>query len=144
MQTFLIGHRGTGKTSLLQRLQIYGQGQLPVFDLDREIEKTTGKKIAEIFEDRGEEFFRELEKKVLTKLIETQPKMVCALGAGFPLGSYVFPAMCEIVWVRRASDSWGRVFTDRPRLNTELSARDEYLERFQQREVLFSRNFDWI
>lgn len=144
MQIFLMGHRGTGKTSLLQRLQIYGRGTLPVFDLDREIEKATGKRIGEIFEDQGEEYFRELEKKTLAKLIGTQPKMVVALGAGFPIGSFVFPAACEIVWVRRSSDAWGRVFTDRPRLETGISAKDEYLQRYRARDVMFSRNCDWI
>ena len=41
MKIFLIGHRGVGKSSLLQRIQIYfGETKiLPVFDLDKVIEK---------------------------------------------------------------------------------------------------------
>ncbi|MFN7729207.1 MAG: shikimate kinase [Bdellovibrio sp.] len=144
MQIFLIGHRGTGKTSLLQRMQIYGRGSLPVFDLDREIERSTGKAIAEIFADQGEASFRDIEKKTLAQLIRTQSKMIVALGAGFELGSFVFPADCEIVWVRRSSDAWGRIFADRPRLNNEVSALIEYRERYRPRETLYSRNCDWI
>ena len=43
MITLIVGHRGTGKTSLLQRIQYYAQelGQKVItFDLDEEIEKS--------------------------------------------------------------------------------------------------------
>lgn len=143
MQFFLIGHRGTGKTSLLQRLQIYSRGSLTVVDLDREIEKSLQQPVANLFSTVGENAFREIEKQQLEKIIENNPNMICALGAGFDLGSFVFPKEAQLVWVRRESDSYSRIFLDRPRLNATLSHQEEYQERYQKREALYSEHADW-
>ena len=48
MKRVLIGHRGVGKSDLLQRHKLY-YPEILAFDLDSEIEKFTGKKIADIF-----------------------------------------------------------------------------------------------
>lgn len=50
-------------------------------DLDKEIEKLRGESIREIFEKRGELFFRRLETEALSKLRES-PQCVVALGGG--------------------------------------------------------------
>lgn len=144
MQIFLIGHRGTGKTSLLQRLQIYSGGTLKVFDLDREIEKSSSRTVAEIFQEQGEDFFRKQEHSTLDRLISKNSKMICSLGAGFPLDNYVFPVDSEIVWIRRSTDSDARVFIDRPRLDATTSAKEEYLNRFAKREQTYLKHCDWI
>ncbi len=144
MRIFLIGHRGTGKTSLLHRYQIYGRGSFPVFDLDREIENKTKQSIEQIFSDEDETTFRKLEHETLQKLIDENRKMVCALGAGFDLSQFVFPSASEIIWVRRGSDPSGRIFLNRPRLNSDLSSLQEYQERFIQREPIFAKHADWI
>ena len=143
MQIFLIGHRGTGKTSLLQRLQIYGRGTLPVYDLDREIARLEGQSVSDLFKKNGEAAFRQLEHQVLTDLIQKNPKMICALGAGFELDSFVFPTQGEIVWVRRATDVLGRIFLDRPTLNQNSSPLSEFQSRATEREKIFRDQADW-
>lgn len=50
-------------------------------DLDRVIEKRAGLKVREIFEQKGEAAFRELEKQSLADLLE-QPGQVIATGGG--------------------------------------------------------------
>lgn len=50
-------------------------------DIDKEIEKRTGKKVTEIFAELGEAFFRDLETKVLSE-ISKQPHHVISLGGG--------------------------------------------------------------
>lgn len=50
-------------------------------DLDRMIEKRAGLKVREIFEAKGEPYFRELEKQTLAELIQ-QPGQVIATGGG--------------------------------------------------------------
>ena len=50
-------------------------------DLDRMIEKRTGLKVREIFEEKGEPYFRELEKQSLADLVQ-QPGHVIATGGG--------------------------------------------------------------
>lgn len=125
--TLIIGHRGTGKSSLLKRLP-------GAVDLDDEIARVAGESISSLFA-RGEEAFREIERVALARLMQSSPRpRVVAPGAGFtgPL-----PEDARVVWLRRESDSAGRSFLNRPRLNPELSPRDEYLARLQEREVRF-------
>ena len=50
-------------------------------DLDRMIEKRAGLKVREIFELKGEPYFRELEKQTLVDLLQ-QPGHVIATGGG--------------------------------------------------------------
>ena len=50
-------------------------------DLDRMIEKRAGLKVREIFETKGEPYFRELEKQTLAGLLQ-QPGHVIATGGG--------------------------------------------------------------
>jgi len=50
-------------------------------DLDRMIEKRAGLKVREIFEQKGEPYFRQLEKQTLAELLQ-QPGQVIATGGG--------------------------------------------------------------
>jgi len=50
-------------------------------DLDRIIEKRAGLKVREIFEQKGEPYFRELEKRTLSDLLQ-KPGYVIATGGG--------------------------------------------------------------
>lgn len=53
-------------------------------DLDRLIEKTTGMKVREIFVQKGEAYFRQLEKETLAKVL-SQEGQVVATGGGVVL-----------------------------------------------------------
>lgn len=53
-------------------------------DLDRFIEKTAGLKVREIFAQRGEAYFRQLEKETLAKVL-SQEGQVVATGGGVVL-----------------------------------------------------------
>ena len=140
MICLLVGHRGVGKSSLLQRIQTYNPSA-QCWDLDGEIVKSCGKSIDEIFEQEGECRFRSLEKRVfkqvltkITKTIKTnssQGDHYLALGAGF---EGAIPPELFVLWVRRLTDSKGRVFMDRSRLAKSGSEYDEYLKRFQTRD----------
>ncbi len=54
----------------------------PFFDTDKIIEEGTGKKILDIFNDKGEFFFRKIEQDVLYQLIHENEQAVIALGGG--------------------------------------------------------------
>lgn len=73
------GFMATGKSTvgplLAQRLG------LAFWDLDLEIERVSGSSIADIFQEHGEPFFRELERRVLWKLVACAP-CVLSLGGG--------------------------------------------------------------
>jgi len=51
------------------------------YDIDKVIEKKTGKSVKKIFADEGEQYFRELETKTLSELTNLQDCII-ALGGG--------------------------------------------------------------
>lgn len=145
MKLLLIGHRGVGKTSLLQRLQIYSSMRslrIPVADLDREIEKATRGTVQQIFSEFGEANFRNLEVTYLQQMMKA-PQWIIGCGAGIELDRVQVPEDAEVVWVQRTSDEGGRIFTDRPRLNPEMSAVAEFQSRRTQREKRFTESAHW-
>lgn len=139
MKLFLVGHRGVGKTSLLRRLEVYHDYAVPIFDLDAEIEKDEGEDIFFIFQSKGEDYFRRRELEVFHKLCEQNESLILSLGAGFKLDRAYFPKGADVLWVLRQTDPEGRIFLDRPRLNQGKSQPEEYLERFEEREILYQR-----
>lgn len=76
---FLIGYRGTGK-STVGRLLAARLGW-PFADADVELEARAGRPIAEFFRDAGEPAFRDLESLVLADLADRSP-IVVATGGG--------------------------------------------------------------
>jgi shikimate 5-dehydrogenase/shikimate kinase len=140
MKLVLMGHRGTGKSHLLERLKIYLKDTNPLtkfFDLDREIEFRQGKTISQIFTDVGETRFRELEILTFKQLVLGHADFVISLGAGFALQE--IPQDCHRLWIRRKTDALGRIFLNRPRLNPEISPLDEYLQRLPLREERYRK-----
>jgi len=75
----LIGMMGCGKTTsgklLGEKLNI------PVMDIDEQIEKSSHKTVAEIFAQDGEMFFRELEKNTIKHLFKRE-NLILSLGGG--------------------------------------------------------------
>lgn len=80
MKIFLIGFMGSGKTFLGKQLS--QKLSIPFFDLDEQIESHENKKITEIFEKDGEEYFRLLEKDTLHIITESHDSFVMATGGG--------------------------------------------------------------
>ncbi len=80
----LIGFMGSGKSSIGRELsQILGY---PVVDTDALIVKRAGKPIRQIFENEGEEAFRDLESAVLSDLKGEHPtRRIIATGGGIIL-----------------------------------------------------------
>ncbi len=76
----LTGFMGTGK-SVVGR-QLAASLEKPFFDLDREIEAEVGSKIGEIFAQRGEEYFRRQESRLLARLLAREQPQVIAAGGG--------------------------------------------------------------
>lgn len=73
---------GAGKSYWGARIsQLTG---LPFIDLDQAIEESSRKSIRQIFEEKGEERFRQEESAMLHALIEKQSGFVMACGGGTP------------------------------------------------------------
>lgn len=141
MKKVLVGHRGVGKSDLLNRHAIYFP-QISHFDLDKEIEFNTTCSISEYFKKHSEADFRKLEIKIFQKLTNENSDYVIALGAGFDIS--VLPNDIEVIFIRRLTDKDGRIFLHRPRLEPLLSPLDEYQKRYKFRHNKFLLGADGI
>ena len=82
MKIFLIGMPGSGKTTLGKELA--ANLMIDFIDLDSEIEKSEQKSIAEIFSQKGEDYFRLLEAQTLRLFTAAPYSFVMATGGGTP------------------------------------------------------------
>ena len=73
---------GSGKTLVSKELNILNN--FKIFDLDAEISKQNNRSITEIFKEKGEIFFRKIEKEVLEKILSTEKNIILSLGGGTP------------------------------------------------------------
>ena len=81
MRIFLIGFMGCGKTTLGKKLAKHLNFNF--IDLDRFIENKTVKNINVIFDEKGEQYFRDLEKESLNEIYKMD-NLVIATGGGTP------------------------------------------------------------
>jgi len=141
MRIFLAGFMGTGKSSvgrlLAQRLG------LRFIDMDEEIEGEEGLSIPQIFQDKGESYFRQKEKEWVKRLVK-ENDIVVALGGGTVVDEenlrllketgtlILLKASPQIIYERTKN------YTHRPLLNVEnpLSRIEELLAR---REEFYNR-----
>lgn len=77
----LIGLMGSGKTTIGKRLA--QELHLPFVDADEEIEKAANRTINEIFEQFGEPYFRDGERRVIARLCRTEPMIIATGGGAF-------------------------------------------------------------
>src|SRR6478752_6722870 len=88
---FLIGYRGTGKSTVAQELA--DQFGFDWLDADERVEALAGKSIAAIFADDGEAAFRDLESRVVAEL-KFERRVVVSLGGGAILSEANRRASC--------------------------------------------------
>lgn len=92
----MIGLMGAGKTKIGGLLaQVLGW---PFVDADHEIENAAGCSIADIFEQHGEQAFRDLERKVLTRLMSDELKVIATGG-----GAVMNEQTAQLVWDKSLS-----------------------------------------
>ena len=77
----LIGMMGSGKSTIGYLLS--KSIDLKFIDIDKLIEKEIGLKIHNIFEKKGEAYFRNLEEKITLKFLKSKRKIISLGGGGF-------------------------------------------------------------
>ena len=77
----LIGMMGSGKSTIGYLLS--KTIDLKFIDIDNFIEKETGLKIHNIFEKKGEAYFRNLEEKITLKFLKSKKKIISLGGGSF-------------------------------------------------------------
>ena len=79
MKVFLVGPMGTGKSTTGRNLS--ERVDYDFYDTDKLIEKAEGRKIKDIFEQDGEDYFRQKESEALSET-KTLRNVVIATGGG--------------------------------------------------------------
>ena len=82
----LTGMMGVGKSTIGKKLA--KKLKLKFIDIDQIIEKKEKRTIKEIFEDKGEEYFRKIEKKINLEEIK-KSNAVIALGGGAFMNKFI-------------------------------------------------------
>ena len=82
MKILLLGYMGSGKSFIGK--QLAARIDQKFIDFDAEIEKMENSTIADIFQNKGEIYFRKLERKVLEEVLSEESNAVISLGGGTP------------------------------------------------------------
>jgi XRE family transcriptional regulator, aerobic/anaerobic benzoate catabolism transcriptional regulator len=127
----LLGLRGAGKSTL-------GPGladalEVPFVELDQEVEREAGLSLTELFSLHGEQYYRELEVRVLGELLEAGRPCVVALSGGVVHNEEAFALVrerCLTVWLKaKPEDHMQRVLAQGDRRPIDRShSRDAMAE----------------
>ncbi len=100
----LVGLMGAGKSCIGRRLA--QRLRLPFVDADREIELAAGCSIPEIFARHGEQAFRDGERRVILRLLESPPFVLATGGGAFmdPRTRAVIREKAISIWLRADLD----------------------------------------
>jgi shikimate kinase len=104
MNIFLIGYRGSGKTTVAAALA--EQVGWPWIDADAELERRAGKTIKQIFDEGGEGAFRDRESAMVADLAQYD-RHIIALGGGTVLRVQNRRALAgrgKFVWLQAAPE----------------------------------------
>jgi shikimate kinase len=76
-----LGMMGSGKSSI--GILVSKKLKLPFIDIDNLIEESVRMSITEIFENKGEDYFRKLEEKITLKSLKNKKNVIALGGGGF-------------------------------------------------------------
>ena len=136
---YLIGMMGAGKTATGKVLA--SLAQIKFLDLDEEIESQNHLSINEIFQKKGEPFFRAEEKRILNEAAQ-QTDAIVATGGGIVLNPQNIEKMAasgKIIYLAASFDSlWERVRDKKNRpLLSVADPKTVFFRLFQERHPLY-------
>lgn len=79
----LLGYMGSGKSHVSKNLS--KKLNFPLIDLDQKISEEHQLSIPEIFNKKGEIFFRKEEKRILESILSEEKNIILSLGGGTPV-----------------------------------------------------------
>lgn len=127
----IVGLMGAGKSSIGKRLA--KTLKIPFLDSDEVIQEAAACSISDIFEIYGEPIFRDLEMRVMTRLLTEEPPSVIATGGGAFLNDAIRDLVKEkavSIWLKADIDVlFERVSRKRTRPLLETGDKREILEK---------------
>lgn len=145
MKYFLLGYMGSGKSLIGKRFS--EEISTEFFDLDELIKEREKSSISEIFSNKGEIYFRKLERQVLEELIALDKPAVISLGGGTPCYGDNMELICKAensksIYLKLNVDTLtNRLFKEKEQRPVISHLKDrENLEEFI-RKHLFERGF---
>lgn len=139
----LVGMMGVGKTTigrkLAEILDYY------YFDSDVEISDFTKKSIAQIFEEDGEEYFRNIESDIVSNLIHRKEKMVISLGGGAFINNNIRDILLKnstTIWLDANIDTIiarTKNTKDRPKLTKSRNKRRFLTDLLNKRNAIYKK-----
>lgn len=145
MKIFLIGYRGTGKSTTGKLLATHLKYNF--FDIDQMVEERSKSKIADLVNNFGWDHFRQLEKKILFELADIQDAVISTGGGVVTDGENIsflkenglsiwLDAGSDVILQRLLRDPSS--LTSRPSL-TEKNLNEEILELLEKRRPLYEK-----
>lgn len=135
----LIGLMGAGKTTVGKL--IANKLNFPFIDIDDEIEKKENIKIAQIFKEKGESYFRQLETAII-KEVSSLKSHVISTGGGAPVSQininnlkqngiiFYLSSSIEVLYERLSNETGNRplLYDNDPKIKLEnlLKQRERY------------------
>lgn len=136
----LVGYMGSGKTTIGKKLA--DNLQIPFIDLDQYIEVKEELSITDLFDKKGEVYFRKKEHMYLKELMERTENFVLSLGGGTPCYAnnhlYLQSTDVESIYLKASITTLEKrltISTNRPLLKHVTNLK-EYIA-----QHLFERNY---
>ena len=135
-----LGMMGSGKSSI--GLIISKKLKLNFFDIDKVIENDQKMRVSKIFETKGEDFFRQIEKKITLNILRNK-KGVIALGGGAFLNQDIKKEVLKnhlSFWLNWEIDTLVNRIKDSKKRPLTLNAnKNELVEIIKKRSIIYSK-----
>ncbi len=132
-KVYLVGFMGSGKSAIGRRLSYFLR--MPYYDMDKEIVRREKMTIPEIFEQKGEDYFRKIETEFLRDFRDEF--CIISTGGGVAMNAVNRRIMRQtgLVLFLDASfpDIWKRIHKDKNRPIVQRSTKQELEDLFYQR-----------
>lgn len=141
MTLFLCGFMGCGKSALGRVLA--EQLKMPLIDMDAEIVRQSGMTIPEIFEQKGESYFRKLESDMIRTLAQQTGIVSCGGGAMVnPVNSVTVEQYGGVIIYLQQSFAvcYERIRNDKNRPIVQSHTKEELQQLFEKRERWYQVN----
>ena len=141
MTLFLCGFMGCGKSALGRVLA--EQLKMPLIDMDAEIVRQSGMTIPEIFEQKGESYFRKLESDMIRTLAQQTGIVSCGGGAMVnPVNAVTVEQYGGVIIYLQQSFAvcYERIRNDKNRPIVQSHTKEELQQMFEERERWYQVN----